>query len=421
MDVIGGVRLFWNWRWTIVGTVLASLGLTFLVVKLIPPLYESHATLLPSNTNSRAKQLEEFNFGYEVHSERLVQLLESSVILDSLDQGHQLAKHYGVDLKSPEGWDDYIKIATDRIQFHKTQYSSVIISVMDEDSKMAALIANEVARLVNVINAEILKSNGKIALEAAEKEYSGRVETSLAINDSIRSLNLRNQDVKESLLQAKIKEKERTLTALRKELDDIRNNYQIFDYGKQVDILNEQLAEARAVLLQQTGTLEVLQSGQSQVADSMVVMAEARKNGAEKRVNFFHKQLKDLSKVNARYNAALDKLAQERGLLAEARTDLDQLNKSLEPSFSTRNLQELEQDYAWDMGQSRELKRSYQRALSNFLDPVPIAYVVEPARPSYKKVFPKTILSLALGGIGALVLCLTTIAFIERLRSTKMT
>lgn len=417
LDVVAGIRQYWRWRWTILGTVVIAMVLTFVVVKQISPLYESHATLLPSNTNSRQKQLEEFTFGYEIHSERLVQLLGSSVILDSLNQAFQLAQHYEVDMTEKDGWDEYLQTCRDLIHIHKTSYGSVVVSVMDKDPEMASILANEISRLVNVINAEVLQSNGRVTLQAAEKEYLSHRQKSIQINDSIRTLTERNQSVKEALLRDKIQEKENLLAKLRQDLDQIRNQYHIYDYGKQVDILNKQLADARAVYLQESGALEILNTDTS-LPDSMRTLAEARKTGAERRIAFFDQQLVDLSKVNARYNAALDQLAQERGLLAEARTDLDQLNKSLEPIFSSRSLQELERDYAWDQGQTRELQRSYQRAMANLLDPVPVAYVVEPARPSYKKVFPKTLLSMGLAGMGSFVFCLVVISFVDRLKGT---
>ena len=389
---------------------------SYMVVQLIDPLYESHATLLPSNSNSRDKQLEEFTYGYEIHSERLIQLLSSEIILDSLEVRFNLSDHYGLPLNGPQDWDKLRRKAKMRIQFHKTRYSSVVISVADEDPELAAEIANEVGRLVNVVNSQILKVNAKQTLEAAEKDYEQRLRSISSINDSIIDIKASNATGVELKMLNQVKYREERIRSLRKSLNELRQEHQIFDYGYQINILNEELAEARAIYLQESGNLEVLESS-AEVPDSTRVRARARKSGAEKRLAYFQDKLDVLSLVGSKYSDVVAELEIESELLAEAKEALDELRNNLEPEIGTQDLRALEANYNFDHVQMLDLKRNYQRALANYVDPVPVAHIISYARPSYQKIYPKTVLSIMLTAIGTFFMSLVVISIVDRLPS----
>ena len=76
----------------------------------------------------------------------------------------------------------------------------------------------------------------------------------------------------------------------------------------------------------------------------------------------------------------------------------------------------MERNYDWDQLQTLELKRIYQEALSNYVDPAPVAYLIGSARPSYMKVYPKTILSVLLPTLGALLMAIVVLLGWEKLR-----
>lgn len=418
LDLLHSLLLFWRMKFWIVGAGLLAGLVAFVVVKQIEPLYESHATLLPSNSNSRQKQMEEFNYGYEVHSERLIQLLGSEIILDSLENKFGLSEKYGIDMEGPEGWDQLNKVARERIQFHKTRYSSVVISVQDESPEDAARIANETGRLVNVVSAEILRQNSRELLRAAERDYRDRIQQASESADSIGHL----QDSNESAALIQLKEQERArqsaIRDLQKTLNGIRQQHQIFDYGFQVNILNEQIAEARAILLQESGALEVLEHSEG-VPDSLRVIARAKMKGAEKRVEYFQERLDLLTKVGTEYSSLLEQLTMENELLAEVKEAINELYESYEPAINSRELESLEDDYYFERIRIRELGEVYQRAMQNYVDPVPVAHVISPARPSYRKIYPKTFLSVLIAGIGAALMAMVVISLLDRFPSNK--
>ncbi len=419
LDLLPLLQVIWKWKLLLLCVLIIAGGVTYLLVKQVDKLYESHTILYPSNSNSRDKQLEEFSYGYDIQSERLVQLLNSQHLMDSIINAFDLANTYQVDMSRPDGYDRLMGKVRKRFQYHKTRFSSVVISVQDEDPVRAARMANETARLVNIIHTVVMKENAIIALEAAERDYRKRTEAISIVNDSIKVIQDGSISETEARLVERIREKEKLIEQLRFTIDRIRQNHQIYDYGYQVNVLNEELAEARSIYLQEEGRLEILEPKlkmDSSVLDSSVLFARARMRGAKKRMDYFQGQLNKLSEVNATYISSQDHLEEQKELLLQAKLELEQLTGTLEPQIEIRSLSELESNYDWDQVQLRELQRNYQHALTNYHNPVPIAYVISYAKPSYKPIYPKVLTSVLLASLGTLSFALVILTLVERNR-----
>lgn len=416
VELLPLIETLWPWRYILIGVTVVAAVATFGLTKLVTPLYEAHTVLYPSNTSSRGKQLEDFSFGFEIHSERLIQLLNSNRIMDSLAVRFNLPAHYEIDTQKPDGQDRYLRTAHENIQFHKTRYSSVVISVIDKDPELAAKLANEVARLVNVVNSDIVKASAQEALQTVQEEYRTRLGTISEMDDSITTIQVSNASLAFGKVEGQIQKHNETITTVRTELDRLRKAYKIYDYSDQVNVLNEQLADARSLYLQESGNLEVLETDKY-TPDSIRIRSKARQSGAKMRVDYFQAQLDSLTAINERYTHLTEVLEKERKLKLEAELELERLQHDVEPRVHTRGLQSMERNYDWDHVQMQEIKRKYQNALANYVDPAPIAYVINYARPSYRKVHPNTMLNMAMGTIGTLLFAIFLILFTERIRN----
>jgi capsular polysaccharide biosynthesis protein len=417
-DALSLIRLFIRWRIQFLVAIVLAAGLAFLVTRFIDPLYESHAILMPSSSSNRDKQLEDLSYGWEIHSERLMQLLKSETLLDSLEKKFDLAKSWELDRSDRRWYDKMAKLAAERIQFHKTQYSSVVVSVADEDPERAAAIANEATRLVNIINADIMRAAAMDVLRSVESDFNKRDEKLASITDSVKVTQDQNSDKALELLESSISNRSQRIKQIRDSIDRIRVRYNIFDLGYQVNVLNEELAEARSLLLQESGALEVLPE-HSRADDTLLMRTRARKAGAQQRVKFFEQQLHDLSTINASYTSLLSRLEVEEALMNRSRQDLGSLRESIEPRVSSRGLYKLESDLDFDEVQYRDLRRKYQNALSNYFNPVPVAFVVSHARPSYEKIYPKTLLSMILAVLGAVFMTGVMVVLLEQFSANR--
>ncbi len=386
--------------WILLGFGVAGFIAAYLISKSLTPLYESAVIMYPSNSNSREKQLEDFSFGHEVQAERLMQLLASNTLLDSLDARFHLAEHYGIDRARPDWYDQLLVLTRERIQFHKNKYVSVTISVIDADPAMCATIANEAARLVNVINADIVKQNAAASLAVIEKEYQRRLGKVRSMDDSIVDAAESTVAVAETRMREEVRIHQMRIVRLRDSLELLRRQYNFFDLHEQLKALNLQLTEAEANYLQENGILEVLESS-AQAADSALTRHRSLRNGAKQRVDKFRTELTQLNQINRRYFAMQDQLVMENALQLNANTGLQDYEMMADPNLESRQLNRMEESFRWDQLQTQELNAKYQRALSNYLDPVPAAIVVSEGKASYKPIYPHTMVNLLIGGLSS--------------------
>ena len=270
--------------------------------------------------------------------------------------------------------------------------------------------------MVNKINPNIVKEGAQKSLEAVRVEFDRRKNESLGMNDSILGLRNNVTGIAASKLKSEIGMHENRISTLRKQLDEIRQQHGIFDFGYQINVLNEQLAEAQSNFLQEEGKLRVVERAEG-LDDSIVVMIRANFNGAQQRKMYFEQQLASLLKVNQRYSAISGELESELELQRNTRSELQQIDFSVEPDLKTNRIKAMEQDFEFDQLQLRSLREQYQTALSNLLDPVPMAYVISPARPSYRKIYPYTIVNTLIGGISSALFGLFLLAYLEKRRS----
>ncbi len=191
--------LIYKWRFTliIIGIVAIVLSFIFSGPGFITPLYKSTVVLFPTSTNSISKALIAENtgsekdileFGEDEQTERLLQVLNSNRIRDRIISKHNLMKHYGIEPDSKYKNTRLFKIYESNINFKRTEYMAVKISVYDKNPDTAAMIANDIAALVDSTVNEIQKERAVQALNIVEAEYKKFENEIKALQDSLRDL-----------------------------------------------------------------------------------------------------------------------------------------------------------------------------------------------------------------------------------------
>jgi tyrosine-protein kinase Etk/Wzc len=159
-----------NWR-----LILIFVGVTciaaFIVTLFIPKEYTSTAVVFPTETNAIEDVIRNPQFGYDVEADRLIQVLQSRSIRDSIIRLFSLVPYYHIDKSKPDWYDRLQKKYGQDITCTKTVFMSVVISVRNEDPEKAADIANKIISLVNGTREKLLKQNLFLALHALKKEY----------------------------------------------------------------------------------------------------------------------------------------------------------------------------------------------------------------------------------------------------------
>lgn len=145
--------------------------------------YLSTGIIYPANNYTRDQLLSNPQFGTEIETEQLMQLLESQSIRDSVINKFDLIKYYEID-KSEKDWKSQLNLKFIKdITFFRSKYLSVVISAKTTDPKMSANIVNYIISVVNNYKTQIFADNRKKEL-AYQKS---RVNTQAEILDSIEN------------------------------------------------------------------------------------------------------------------------------------------------------------------------------------------------------------------------------------------
>ncbi|MFA6403113.1 MAG: Wzz/FepE/Etk N-terminal domain-containing protein [Salinivirgaceae bacterium] len=183
--------IFYLWdrkRPIIMFTTLAAV-VSILVALLVPVKYKSEVILFPTASSSVSYDLLSVNIskkdilklGEDEEVEQMLQVLQSDEIRDRIIAKYHLMEHYKIDSNSKYPQTTLYKKFAKNITFTPTKFLSVKISVLDQNAKLAADIANDIASLVDTVRITMQKERALEALNLVKIEY-------LLVQDRIKLL-----------------------------------------------------------------------------------------------------------------------------------------------------------------------------------------------------------------------------------------
>ena len=148
----------------VVGIFLGLLAGISLYVSM-PKKYRSTAIVYPVNSFTRDQILSNPQFGHELESEHLMQLLESRSIRDSVINKFDLVQYYQID-QSQKDWNEKLTLHfIGDVKFFRSKYLSIVISAEMKDPELAAQVVNYIVEVVNDFRKEIFKENMQSELD----------------------------------------------------------------------------------------------------------------------------------------------------------------------------------------------------------------------------------------------------------------
>lgn len=289
-----------NWRKPLIAVMSIALiaSAVFSSPWFIKPKYKSTVVFFASNTASISRDLlntegvskhDFMEFGEEDAADQLVQILQSESIRDSIVRKFNLMSHYDIDKESPLK-NYYLNTEYEKnISFRRTEYMSVEIKVLDTDRDTAALIANEIARLLDQTKTQITRANANKALQIIEFQYKAKQTFVDSMNAQMRQLRAKG----------------------------------IFDYATQIDNLNQAEVKAENDLAVNSARLDGLRDAGIPKSDTAVVFTKARIVGAEKSLKQIRETLKQLEMYGGDYTSLEEQLKHETEELTKIRLNYE--------------------------------------------------------------------------------------------------
>jgi len=262
----------WHWRKVllIVISVTVLLSAIFSSPWFITPKYKSSVIMFPVSTSSISKALlsntnygkkDIMEFGEEEQAEQMLQILLSSKIKSRIIEKYNLREHYGINSDSKTPMTDLYKEFENNINFKRTEYMAVEITVMDENPQMAADIANDISNLFDTVKNAMQKERASDGFAIVEKEYKEFLADMQLKQDSlnvVRALGVfdyesQSERLNEQYVIALAHGNIKGAKLIKKELDILAKyggvslNFtdQLENQNKQLSLLTEKYTEAK--------------------------------------------------------------------------------------------------------------------------------------------------------------------------------
>ncbi len=176
---------------------IISGGLTLM----IPKEYSSTAIIYPPASLSLDYNVDNPNFGYDVEADRLLQILQSAEIRDSVIAKFDLLKYYGLD-KNEKDWLYKLNKRFRRdIDFTRTQYMSIQVTAQTKDPEMSSGIVNYILKVADKVREKIYKQNIMLSYNKTWDEYSSEKYITDSLLNILRN-DLQNLNISSLVLLA---------------------------------------------------------------------------------------------------------------------------------------------------------------------------------------------------------------------------
>ncbi len=157
--------------------IIVSIVITYF----IPNEYRSYGIIYPPSSTSLENSVENPNFGYDIEADRIIQIMQSQVIMDSTTNRFNLITYFDIDIKEIDSRDKLTNNFLKMVKFERTNYMSVSISVKSKNPNMSADIVNYIIDKANELRERIYKQNVLLAYGKAQEE----LDFQRKISDSI--------------------------------------------------------------------------------------------------------------------------------------------------------------------------------------------------------------------------------------------
>ena len=197
-DFIVIVEFLLKWRKPIIIiTFLAGLSsIIFTMPVFVHPKFRSIVIFYPTTTVSVSRALvseqgsgnnDFLNVGESQEAEQLLQILQSDIIASKIRDKYHLMEHYRINPNSKYANTKFGKQFNSNVKSGLTEYTSIKVTVIDEDPQMAANIANDIVEIMDTIRNDILKERSQKGLMIVENDYK---EKQTQVHELVDSINI---------------------------------------------------------------------------------------------------------------------------------------------------------------------------------------------------------------------------------------
>ncbi len=200
----------------------------------LPKKYEAHAEIFPTYFTNVDQNIENPMFGYDIEADRLLKILRSESLKDSIVSKFNLFEYWDIDTNNKNYRFFLNKKYEKNIGFKRTAAMSIVISVYTYDADFSVKIVDEILNQVDIVRERMIKSNIQMAFETNKMEVT-KIQVELdSLIARIKKIREDNNIYYPSLQQNMVlSSNSETYGAVRTDLEKLENEYSVkYDYYK---------------------------------------------------------------------------------------------------------------------------------------------------------------------------------------------
>ena len=390
---------------------LASAGVTML----ISPRYYSVGIIFPTASNSAQRVLENPQFGYDLDADRLMQILESEVVMDSVIKKFDLITYYEIDTSRLD-WEYHLDLNVVRdITFFRSKYMSIIIRASMKDPVLAANIVNYIIDIIDPLREAIFKENTFASLKSVQGDYFKKMDEVNALVDSIDNLRRNNAGSEIEYLYEQIQTKNQIITKNRTDLSAMQNELRFYDLNAVTENVSNQLTDLNSIIAQDEERYLALKESYSP-QDSLLIDLKSKTRGDYQKKKLLEARLKEVQDARPKYEALTNQLASEKAILEAIRESYAEKTRALDPLVESTKLTQLNLLLEHESDRLNHLRNKYEDAQVLFDQAFPKVYIIDRAKPSYKKESPSLTFNVMIGTLGLVFFSIIFMLFANNYR-----
>ena len=406
-------------RWKIIVTTTLVVALTSIVItSFSPKKYASSAVFFPPSFKVRGPMDINPQMGYNMEADRLIQMAQSSAMRDSLIEKFDLLKYYMIDTSSVVWRDRIYKALSRDLTLERTRYMSVIIRAETKDPVLSSDIANGTLKLLSRYWERLYKDNIVAPLSFAQDQYMQKNAEVATLLDSIHMLRSGNKEKSLEKMYMQLKSKEADVHSTTLKLRSIRESGEFYDYGDQLDKTQLDLMSVQQNIANYKGRINAIEKANAK-NDTAVVQFKGKLEGAIEAEKLLKKRISDLKTSGKDFEGLAENLELEMEQYQKVKSEYENLLNAFEPYVKSLELDKLEEKYAMERENLIELKDNFESALRYFKQPLPNLFVVEYAKPSYRKASPSYRFNLMMASIAGFVFTCVVLLFLDKFRQLR--
>ncbi|MFT4752546.1 MAG: LPS O-antigen subunit length determinant protein (WzzB/FepE family) [Salibacteraceae bacterium] len=225
------IRIIYHNRKAIVISAMLFAITALIITAFIPKKYEAMGVVYPTKSNLMVNVANDPDFGYQMHSDRLIQLFHSPKMRQTMVQRFDLFSYYEIDTLKPN-WLYQIKKEFERdIQFNRTEYLSIEIYAQMKSPELASNVVNNMITYIDTIRRDIYLENTQLwVLDLEEKIIPIRDTVDLLLLAIFNHTEVGNSNVLSENSSILIDQRQKHAHALKGDIiikNALKNNYSI--------------------------------------------------------------------------------------------------------------------------------------------------------------------------------------------------